>query len=384
MSDHGKKIIIVGPAYPFRGGIANFTDSLYAELIKSYNVKVYTFIRQYPSFLFPGKTQYESDFSEKKIYAAQAIDSINPLNWKKAGRQILNEQPDVVIFTYWLPFFGPCFGTIAGILKKNEKIKMLALCHNIIPHEKRPGDRAFTSYFFKKVNYYLLLSKSVVSELKQFKYDAKYKVIPHPVYDKFGNTVAKEEARAFLNLSDEKLILFFGLIRNYKGLDTLLNAMPVLKQKNIRLIVAGEFYSDKEKYLDMIEKLNINDSVNLHDHFIPSSEVKYYFSACDAVILPYREATQSGIVQIAINFRKPMIATDVGGMGEVIRHGETGYVVEKENPAQLSEAIIKFYEQNDELKFQNNLEHEADKYSWSLFVKRMFELVENQECITIR
>ncbi len=377
MSDHGKKIIIVGPAYPFRGGIANFTDSLYTELIKSHNVKVYTFIRQYPSILFPGKTQYESDFSEEKIYAEQVLDSINPLNWRKTGKQIFNEQPDVVIFTYWLPFFGPCFGTIAGILKKSEKIKMLALCHNILPHEKRPGDRAFTSYFFKKINYFILLSDSVVKDLLSFKKSAKYKVLPHPVYSKFGEQVDKSSARDFLKIKDDKLILFFGLIRDYKGLDTLLNAMPILKNNGIKLIVAGEFYSNKEKYLKLIEELQISDSVYLHDEFIPSSEVKYYFSACDAVILPYRDATQSGIVQVAINFKKPMIATNVGGLGEVVRNGETGYVVEKENPARLAEAILNFYERNDEKKFHANLEFEAEKYSWSSFVKGIFELIED-------
>ena len=371
------KITILSTAYPLRGGIAHFNGLLFNELSKNHQVDVVTFKRQYPSFLFPGKSQIESGDTVEKIETRVLVDSINPFNWINVGRKIRREAPDLLIFKYWLPFFAPCFGKISRIAKQNKKTKVLVICDNIIPHERKPGDIAFTKYFFKAADYFVLLSEKVKTDLLKVKSDASYKVLPHPVYSNFGEAVGKNEARIFLNLKDEKLILFFGFIRDYKGLDVLFETMKILKKNNdIKLIVAGEYYSNEEKYKKLINDLDIKDSLYLFTDFIPTSEVKYYFSAADAVVLPYKDATQSGIVQIAMNFRKPVIAANVGGLGEVIKDGQMGFVVEKENPKQLSIAIEKFYNEIKESEFVNNISKEVENYSWSAFTKGIYKLIE--------
>lgn len=275
-----------------------------------------------------------------------------------------------------MPFFGPCLGTIARIAKSNKKTRVIAVCHNVVPHEKKPGDEAFTRYFLKYIDSFIVLSQDVVSDLKKFVPGAKYKVLPHPVYSKFGEQVDKTEAKKYLNWNNDKIILFFGLIREYKGLDTLLEALSIIKTKiDLKLVIAGEFYSDEKKYKNLISKYDLSNLVYLYNKFIPEQEVKYYFSAADAVILPYKDATQSGIVQVAMNFRKPVIASYVGGLGEVVQDGKTGYVVPKENPEELAEAILKFYNENKEQEFVRNIEIEVEKYSWKKFVEGIFELV---------
>lgn len=370
------KITILSTAYPLRGGIAHFIGLLYKELSKNHQVDVITFKRQYPSFLFPGKSQLESGDNAEKIPTRVLVDSINPFNWYKVGGMIKRESPDLLIYKYWMPFFAPCFGKISRIVKGNRKTKILTVCDNVIPHEGRIGDKTFTKYFFKTVDFFVLLSEKVRQDLIKLKPDAKNRVLSHPIYSNFGEPVEKKEAIKFLNLKEGKLLLFFGFIRDYKGLDVLLKAISLLKSKiEIKLMVAGEYYSNKEKYQKLIDKLEIKDSVNLFTDFIPTSEVKYYFSAADAVILPYKDATQSGIVQIAMNFKKPVIATNVGGLGEVVKDGVTGFVVEKENPEQLAEAILRFYKEDKKAKFINNIDIELEKYSWGKFVDGMLEMV---------
>ncbi|MGE5400259.1 MAG: glycosyltransferase [Ignavibacteriales bacterium] len=370
------KITIVSTAYPLRGGIAHFNGLLYNELIKDHEVNVITFKRQYPSLFFPGKSQFESGETVEKIPTTVAVDSINPFNWISIGLQIKKQAPDLVIFKYWMPFFAPCFGTISRIVRSNGKTRIMTICDNVIPHERKPGDKAFTRYFFNAVDYFVLLSKKVQDDLLSLFPRAKSRVLPHPVYSNFGTPVEKQEAREQLGLKDEKLILFFGFIRDYKGLDVLLETMALLKGKvNTKLLVAGEFYSNEQKYKDLIKNLNISESLRLFTDFIPTSDVKYYFCAADAVILPYRDATQSGIVQIAMNFKKPVIATNVGGLEEVVLNGKTGYIVEKENPAALANAITDFYSGNKEAEFQRNIEGEVEKYSWKRFAKGILELM---------
>lgn len=374
------KIIILSTAYPLRGGIAHFVGLLYKELAKDHEVKVITFKRQYPSILFPGKSQLESGDTVEKIQTEVLIDSINPFNWYKVGLKIKKEKPDLLIFKYWMPFFAPCFGTISRIAKKNSVTKVLTICDNVIPHEKKPGDILLTKYFFNAVDYFILLSEKVRKDLLSLKPGAKNKVLPHPIYSNFGLPVEKIEARNHLKFKDEKLILFFGFIRDYKGLDVLFNSLKLLKDEmNIKLIVAGEYYSNKEKYLKLAEELKIKENLLLFTDFIPTSEVKYYFSAADCIILPYRDATQSGIVQIAMNFRKPVIATNVGGLGEVIENGRTGFIVEKESPEALAVAIKKFYLENREEEFVKNISAEAEKYSWKKFVDGIFQLTGEAE-----
>ncbi|MEJ2615044.1 MAG: glycosyltransferase, partial [Ignavibacteriaceae bacterium] len=250
------------------------------------------------------------------------------------------------------------------------------ICDNVIPHESKPGDKALTKYFFGVVDYFIVLSKKVQQDLLNLMPQVKNKFLSHPIYSVFGDSVKKTAAKKHLSINEEKTILFFGFIRDYKGLDNLLEAIALLKNKfKIKLIVAGEFYSNEDKYKNLIEKLGIKDMLFLFTDFIPTSEVKYYFSACDAVILPYKDATQSGIVQIAMNFRKPVIATNVGGLAEVIKDNKTGFIIEKENPEILAEAIVKFYTENKENEFIDNIEHELEKYSWKRFVDGILELV---------
>lgn len=369
------KITILSTTYPLRGGISHFNGLLYKELIKKNEVNVITFSRQYPSVLFPGKSQTEKENEIEKIPSEQSVDSINPFNWFKIGNRIKKDKPDLLIFKYWMPFFAPCFGTISKIVKKNRKTQILVICDNVISHERKPAEISLTKYFFRCADYFVLLSQKVKDDLLQIKSEAKYRVLPHPIYSNFGYPVSKAEAKKKLNLADEKLILFFGFIRDYKGLDILLNAMPELKEKiNLKLAVAGEFYTNKEKYLSLISRLNLKDHVYLYTDFIPTSEVKYYFSACDAVVLPYKDATQSGIVQIAMNFKKPVIATNVGGISEVVLDGKTGFIVEKENPSALADAVIRFYSEKRESEFIVNIEAEAKKYSWEKFAEGLIEL----------
>jgi D-inositol-3-phosphate glycosyltransferase len=373
------KITILSSAYPLRGGISHFIGLLYKELAKNNDVSVITFKRQYPIILFPGKSQFESEETVEKIPTKILVDSINPLNWINVGNKIKNDSPDLLIFKYWIPFFAPCFGTISRIAKKNGRTKVLTICDNIIPHEKKPGDTTITKYFFKYVDYFVMLSKKVQEDLLKLKPEAKSKILPHPIYSNFGQPIDKKEARKFLNLpEDGKLILFFGFIRDYKGLDVLLEAMKMLNAElNVRLIVAGEYYSNEEKYNKIIKALGLQNKLYPFTDFIPTSKVKFYFSACDAVILPYRNATQSGIVQIAMNFHKPVIATNVGGLTEVISDNSTGFIVEKENPQKLATAIENFYLQNKEKQFVSNIIKETNKYSWNTFTEGLFDLIKS-------
>lgn len=370
------KIVIVSPAYPLRGGIANFTAQLYAELIKNNQVNVFTFKRQYPKIFFPGKSQIDNGEDVDKIPTQITIDSTNPLSWIETSVRIKSLTPDLVIFAYWLPFFAPCFRSIVKRIKKKSNVKTLALCHNIIPHEKRLGDRYLTKSFLSKMDYFITLSEDVKKDLELFIQKPKFKVLPHPIYSRFGDSVSKEEAIEKLNLAKVNYILFFGFIRKYKGLDTLINAMALLKNyPDIKCIVAGEFYEDEKHYLDLITKSGLEKDIILFNDFIPTKEVKYYFSAADVVILPYRNATQSGIVQMAVNFQKPVIATNVGGISEVIEDNKTGFIVEKENPQALAEAILKFYKDRKEEIFSKNMLLLKEKYSWESFVNGMFELI---------
>ncbi len=372
------KIVIVSPAYPLRGGIAHSAGLLYKELDKEHETILITFKRQYPNFLFPGKSQTESAETIDKISTEVILDSINPINWNITAKRITNFKPDLVIFKHWLPFFAPCYGWIAKKIKKSSTAKLIAVCHNIIPHEKRLGDKILSKYFLDKMDYFIPLSDQVKKDLFLFVKNPIYKLLPLPVFSLFGEKVDKKEAKKNLKLIDKKILLFFGFIRDYKGLDVLIEAFALVrKEMNVKLIVAGEFYEPEEKYFKLIASHNLEEDIILKKDFIPTAEVKYYFSASDAVVLPYKSATQSGIVQVAVNFCVPVIAANVGGISEVIEDGKTGYVVEKENPEKLAQAIIRFYNEDKEKEFSLNMNSLKEKYSWQNFVKGMFELIKN-------
>lgn len=368
-------ITIIGSAHPLRGGgIATFNERM-AEVLQQqgHRVVIYSFSLQYPSFLFPGKSQFTDEPAPKGLEIRSLINSINPLNWISVGNRIKQEKPDLIIVRYWLPFMGPCFGTILRRVRKNKHTKIVAITDNVIPHEHRPGDMAFTKYFLKSADAFLAMSRDVLKDLRQFT-DKPAVFSPHPVYDNYGEAVSKEAASKKLGLNpSEKYILFFGFIRKYKGLDILLDAMKDerIKQAGIKLIVAGEFYGDSDAYMQQIEANSIADNVHLFTSFIPNDEIKYYFSAADLVVQPYRTATQSGITQVAYHFEKPMVVTNVGGLAEVVPDGKVGFVAEPDSTS-IANAIVKFYETGSLPDLQQNIATEKQKYSWGTLLQNLF------------
>lgn len=372
-----RKILIVGPAYPFRGGIAHFNNALamaYSKL--DFNVQIFSFSLQYPKFLFPGKSQYENGVAPLGINIYSIINSINPFNWINIARKINNERPDYIIIRYWLPFMAPCLGTIARLVSK--KIKIIAITDNIIPHEKRIGDHILTKYFLKSCDAFVTLSKSVLKDLSQF-VDTDLKVfIPHPIYDIFGDKISKKSALSNLGLSDnKKYLLFFGFIRKYKGLDLLIKALsdPRLRKLDVKLIIAGEFYDDQKEYLTLINKLDLRNQIIINSSFIPTEKVKDFFCASDLVAQTYRTATQSGVTQIAYHFERPMLVTDVGGLSEIVSNQKVGYVTAKD-PKAIADAINDFYINKKENEFVKNTIEEKKRFSWNNFVDEIENLKE--------
>jgi len=368
------RIVIIGPAYPLRGGLASYNERLANEYIKQGNeVIIYTFSLQYPKILFPGKTQYSTEKPPVNLDIKIKVNSINPLNWIKIGMEIKKLKPDLIITKYWIPFMAPCLGTISGIAKKNKETKVISILDNIIPHEKRICDKPLSRYFVKNVDGFVAMSQSVLDDLQKFDSEKPRSFCPHPLFDNFGEAISKAAAKKNLKLEDNtNYLLFFGFIRDYKGLDILLEAFAdeKLKKLPLKLIVSGEFYTDSKQYYEIINKNNLKDRVIMHTDFIKDSEVVNYFCAADIVVQPYKTATQSGVTQIGYHFNKPMIVTDVGGLSEIIPDKKVGFVV-KTNPKAIADAIYAFYDQNLESEFVNNVKVEKEKYSW----KRMTEAV---------
>ncbi|MBP5547824.1 MAG: glycosyltransferase [Bacteroidales bacterium] len=366
------KIIIVGTAYPYRGGLSAFNERLaYEYLQRGDEVEIYTFTLQYPSFLFPGKTQFSDEPAPQKLLIHRRINSINPFNWFRVGREIAKKKPDILITKYWLPFMAPCLGTIERRVRRNRHTRIVSILDNVIPHEHRPGDRIFSRYFVKSTDAFVAMSRSVLEDLGLFNKTKPRTFCPHPLYDHYGDLIDKEEARKLIGIDPNgRYLLFFGFIRAYKGLDLLLNALadPRLKERNIKLIVAGEFYGDSKPYLQIIEQLKLHDRVVLCTDFIPDSQVNRYFRACDIVAQPYKSATQSGVTQIAFHFEKPMLVTDVGGLAEIVPDGKIGYVVQPDE-RQIADAIIRFYDEQRETPFTVAVAEEKKKYSWQNMVK---------------
>lgn len=374
-----KKVVLVGPAYPLRGGIANFNEAFACALQKEgHDVSLFSFYYQYPNFLFPGKSQYDnSQTPPQDLKIKNTISSVNPISWKKTAKAIEDLEPDVVIIRFWLPFMGPSLGSIAKKLRK-KKIKVVAITDNVIPHESRVGDKQLTSYFIKHCDGFITLSKSVMEDISKFTDNPNKISLPHPLYDTFGKKSTKEIAADFLKLDvKQNYLLFFGLIRPYKGLDIAIEAMAdtQIREKSLKLIIAGEFYEKKEKYLDLISSLKLQDAIILHDHYIPSEEVKYYFALADAVVQPYKTATQSGITQVAYHFDKPMIVSNVGGLPEIVPDGKVGFVVPPDAQA-FSDAMLKIYENNHLATFEENITEEKKKFEWSYFVEESLKFIE--------
>jgi len=371
------KIVILGTAYPYRGGLAAFNERLaYEYQDQGHEVEIYTFTHQYPDFLFPGKTQYSTEPAPQNLHIIRKVHSYNPFNWIKVGREIARKKPDLMITKFWLPFMAPCFGTIARIVKRNHHTRLISILDNVIPHEHRIGDKLFVKYFIKPTHGFVAMSKSVLQDLRLFTQDKPAVFSPHPLYDHYGERLSKENALQLLNLSPEfHYVLFFGFIRAYKGLDLLFSAFADqrLKESNVKLLVAGEFYGDSAPYLQQVKDLHIEDKVELHTDFIPDSEVNRFFSAADIVAQPYKTATQSGVTQIAFHFEKPMLVTNVGGLAEIVPHGKIGYVVEPDSQ-QIADALCDFFEHQRESAYEANIAEEKKKYSWQKFVEAIHQL----------
>jgi glycosyltransferase involved in cell wall biosynthesis len=368
------KVVIIGSAHPLRGGgLTTFNQRLAKEIMHSGDeCAIYSFSLQYPGFLFPGKTQYTDEPAPEGIIIHTLINSVNPFNWIKVGNRLKKERPDIIIVRYWLPVMGPALGTILRRVRKNKHTRIVCIADNVIPHEKRPGDKPFTKYFLKSCDAFVTMSEKVMADLRSFEPVKPAQFVPHPLYDTFGDIVTKAEARKHLGLPENgQIILFFGFIRKYKGLDMLFDAISILKNlqpptSNIQLLVAGEFYEDEKPYKEQIEKLGISDQLILRTNFIPDSEVKYYLCAADAVIQPYRSATQSGVTPLAYHFEKPMVVTNVGGLPSLVPHNKVGLVAEP-NPSSIANAILDFY-QLGENYFIPHLRSEKLKYSWASLV----------------
>ena len=389
-----RKVIIIGPAHPLRGGLASYDERLAKEFVSNgFDTTIYTFSLQYPGFLFPGTTQLSSGSPPPGLKIKVSINSVNPFNWLRIGMELKSLKPDLIVVRYWLPFMGPCLGTILRKAKNNNDTKVVCIADNIIPHERRLADRAFTSYFLKPVDGFITMSEKVMEDLRIFTSKKPAKFVCHPLYDNFGEPVSKKEARQKLGFhEDGHIALFFGFIRNYKGLDILLDSIALIANKNlnprlkdaddnflsnqtpnnIKFVIAGEFYEDEKPYLEQIKRLNIGKNIILRTTFIPDDEVRYYFCAADCVVQPYRQATQSGVTPLAYYYERPMVVTNVGGLPSLVPDGKVGFVCEP-NPQDLADRILRLMELG-ETYFSAHLKEERKKYSWKYLLDAILKL----------
>jgi len=371
------KIISLGPAHPYRGGPATFNDRLARQFFsEGHTNDIVTFSLQYPRLLFPGKTQYTDGSAPAGIKITRGLNSVNPINWILTGLKIKSEKPDLLLIRFWLPFLGPSLGTVARIVRSNKHTKVICIFDNVIPHEKRPGDKILTKYFTGSIDGAIVMSQTVMDDLKLFRKNIPVKLSPHPLFDNYGKKVSREEALKSLNLdSDNSYLLFFGFIRAYKGLDLLIEAFSDkrLRNRKLKLIIAGEFYEDDAPYRNLIKKYNLEEDVIFHDHFIKDTEVPLFCGAADLVVQPYKTATQSGVTQIAFNFEKPMLVTDVGGLREIVPDGKCGYVVEP-GAKYIADAIVDYFDNKREAQFIEGVRKEKEKFAWDKMTASIMEV----------
>ena len=372
------KVVIIGPAYPLRGGLATYNERLARAFREAGDaVRIVTFSLQYPSFLFPGQTQFSTEAGPADLDIEVSLNSVNPLSWVRVGRKLRAERPDLVIFRFWLPFMGPALGTVARLVRGNGHSRVVAITDNVIPHEKRPGDGPLTRYFLSACDGFVTMSRSVLKDLQNLGFGQKPALYrPHPLYDNFGPLKLKSEALAALKLPDTTgYLLFFGFIRAYKGLDIMLEAMADkrLAGLSIKLIIAGEFYEDAASYEELIRRYKLEDRIIRATDFIPNEKVVDYFCAADLIVQPYKNATQSGVSQIAYHFERPMLVTDVGGLAELIPDGVVGYVVPP-TPGAIADAIVNFYAENREATFEAGVREQKKQFSWPVMVAALKEV----------
>jgi len=377
MPNNKLDILSLGPAHPYRGGLASFNERLAQQFINDGNkFEIFTFSLQYPAFLFPGKTQYTDAPPPGDITITRKLNSVNPFNWVLTGLKIRKLRPDILLIRYWIPFMGPCLGTVARIARSNRHTVVICIFDNVIPHEHRTGDMILTRFFTGSIDRAIVMSQSVLDDLRTFRKEIPVRYTPHPLFDNYGALMDRDEALGRLKLDREySYLLFFGFIRAYKGLDLLIEAFSDarFRGRKIKLIVAGEFYEDDVKYRDMIKKYGLEEDVIIHDYFIHDSEVSLFFSVADLVVQPYRSATQSGVTQIAFHFEKPMVVTDVGGLKEIVPAGKCGYVVPP-SAHNIADAIADFFDNNRSAEFIEGVRKEKDKFSWDKITSAITDL----------
>jgi glycosyltransferase involved in cell wall biosynthesis len=373
-----RKACLVGPAYPYRGGISHFTTVLTHEFEKDHEVLVVNFKRLYPSFLFPGKTQYDESKSPVSVESARTIDSLDPFSFWKTARTIARFEPDLVVFQWWQPFFGVAYFLILWFLKRfmrGKPVSIVILCHNVLPHESSPVDRMLIKIGFRQASSFLVHSTEDEANLRRLKKDPRVRVHPLPVFDMFRHGgYTKTDAKAALGI-EGRIVLFFGYVRDYKGLNILLDGFAGCAGRiDATLMIVGEFYGGKENYIAKIDQLGIADRVIVVDQYVPNEEVEKYFAACDVVALPYLSATQSAIVQVAYSFDKPVIVTRVGGLPEVVEDGSTGFVVPPRDPGAVGDALVKFFEASDPAVMEKNIKAAKERFSWGGCKRALLEL----------
>ncbi len=368
-----RKIIIIGPTYPYRGGNSLFVTFLYDALSENYNVQVLNYKLLYPNILFPGKTQFDLSNEVKKIESIRLVNSINPISWFEVAKYINKANPDLVIFDWWHPFFAFCHFTISSLLKKELKNKVVFIPENFISHEKNLFENVLTRIGLSKAKYFIALSHKVENDLKLIAGGRKIFRSELPVYNHLAGEVTQvDEIRKKFGINqNEKVLLFFGYIRKYKGLDLLLEGLKILIDKaehlNLKLLVAGEFYDDKKFYLELINKFNLQNFVQIFDEYIPNEKVKEFFIVSDLVVLPYRSATQSGILNLSYGFNKPVVITDVGGLSEFVIPEKTGIIAKESTPESISDAILKYFELSGQVDFKVNIKEYCEKNSFKDF-----------------
>jgi len=370
------KIALVGLTYPFRGGISHYTTLLASALRKRHDVRFYALSRQYPALLFPGKSQIDESNRSFRVDHEACIDSINPLSWFATARKIARDRPDLIVFSWWNPFFAPAFGTIARLARWFAGTPSCYLCHNALPHERSIVDRILLRYVFGSGAAFIAHSEKDRDDLKSLRPDAPVHLSPHPTYDVFASdeTPVPAEAKERLGLSGRKVLLFFGFVRKYKGLDVLLEAVRQLPaDEGYHLVIVGEFYDDPEKYRAALDALKAQGQLTLVDRYVPNEEVGVYFSAADLVMVPYLSATQSGVIQIAYGFLKPVVATTVGGIPEVVEDGGTGYLVPPGDAPAMTAAVRSYFDSADRGQFEERIAAVNEKYSWERMVERIEE-----------
>ena len=375
LAETSKKIVLIGPVYPFKGDISHYTGLMYRALSKKYDVTMISYSFQYPKLLYKKEQRDYSNDSFKIEDTNYLINTANPFNWILSAKKIKDIHPDLIIIQWWHPYFAPCYMVL---LRHLRGIKTLFVCHNVFPHERFPMDKFLTRKTLDKGSCFIVQSGQDEDDLKSIISNANYVRAVHPTYNVFKmQNMSKEQARNILGISeDQKILLFFGFVRKYKGLDYLIQAMPEIKKQlnNCKLLVVGDFGDDKADYVSSINKVNVSDVIEIYDDYIPDKEVEKFFAASDVVVLPYVSATQSGIVQIAYGFEKPVIATEVGGLPDVVTDGKTGYLVPAENPKALSDVIIKFFNEGNQKSFEFGVKKEAYRFSWDRMVESITNL----------